>query len=40
VGSAKLVCLSALLGQPLVGVLDQSPLMGKHRPHTALVVDK
>jgi hypothetical protein len=40
VDDVKLIRLSALLGQPLVGILDQSPLTRKRRPHTALVADK
>jgi hypothetical protein len=40
VDDTKLSHLSALLGQPLVGILDQSPLARKRRPHAALVVDK
>jgi hypothetical protein len=40
VDDAKLVRFGALLGQPLVGILNQSPLMRKRRPHTILVVDK
>jgi hypothetical protein len=38
--NTKLIRLSALLGQPLVGLLDQSLLTRKRRPHTALVVDE
>jgi hypothetical protein len=36
----KLIRLNALLGQPLVGILDQSPLARKRRPHAALMADK
>jgi hypothetical protein len=37
---AKLICLGALLRQPLVGILDQSLLARKRRPHATLVADK
>jgi hypothetical protein len=40
VDDTKLIRLGTLLGLPLVGVLDQSPLTRKHRPHNALVANK
>jgi hypothetical protein len=40
VGDAKLGCLGALLGEPLVGFLDQSPLTDEHRPHTTLMTNE
>jgi hypothetical protein len=40
VDDAKLVCLGALLGQPLVGILNQSMLTNKCHPYTALMADK
>jgi hypothetical protein len=40
VDDVKLIHLDALLRQPFVGFLDQSPLVKKRRPHTALVADK
>jgi hypothetical protein len=36
----KLIRLGALLGQLLVGLLDQSLLARKRHPHIALVVDE
>jgi hypothetical protein len=38
--NAKLIRLDALLGQSLVGILDQSPLVTKRRPHTTRMADK
>jgi hypothetical protein len=36
----KLGRLGALLGEPLVGLPDQSPLTGERRPHVALMTNE
>jgi hypothetical protein len=40
VGDAKLGRLGALLGEPLVGFLDQSLLMDERRPHATLMTNE
>jgi hypothetical protein len=39
-GDAKLVCFGTLLGQLLIGFLDQSPLMRERRPHTTFMTNE
>jgi hypothetical protein len=36
----ELICLGALLGHSLVGLLDQSSLTRKRHPHAALMADE
>jgi hypothetical protein len=40
ISDAKLGRLGALLGEPLVSLLDQSTLTGERRPHATLVTNE